>query len=202
MSPGARVRDAGQPWMNSGPSRGEMFTTSTVGPRRYLALHPLVADAFAPESRPPAIARWIAGELFYSQAQFVTEAASALSTALGYHIATPPHDRAQSKHAADSLAALRDALRADGRLPTICVHAERTTWSGDDAASGVSTSWRPWPQDAPTALQAAIGMLAIACFAPPLILWRRRPNPHAITRQAAISVRLLGTAPFQGESGL
>lgn len=200
MTPGVRVHDAGQPWMNSGPGRGEMFMTSAVGPRRYLVLHHLVVEAFAPAVRTPAIARWCAGKVPNAPTRFVTETVSALADALGYRIAAPPQHRAQNKHAADALAALRDALRADGRLPTICVHAERAAWSEEQPAIANGGSWRPWPDDAPPPLRAAIGLLAVACLAPPLILWRRRPNPHAITRHAAVSVRLLGTTHANTES--
>jgi hypothetical protein len=178
---------------NSGPMMGEVFRTSEVGVRQHLVL----ADAVRPALREPPLADefrvWEERKGSASSVRFANAVVPFLGDALGYP--SPPRRQRSSAHAHASaaLTALRDALRADHRLPPVCVEAQ---WFPRAVVPPLpdALAWRPWPSDAPAVLIAAIAITAIACFAPPLLLWRREPNPRQLHPGAILTVRAIGSS--------
>lgn len=184
---------------NSGPSMREIFHAPEVGVRQHLVLLDAVRPALADSALADELRVWEERKGRAPHIRFAGRVVPFLGDALGYP--SPPRRPRNSsqEYAVAALTALRDALRADHRLPPVCVEAQ---WFPRAVVPPLpdALAWRPWPSDAPAVLIAAIAITAIACFAPPLLLWRRDPKPRQLHPGAILSVRDIGSPIGTGRS--
>ncbi|MFO0272202.1 MAG: hypothetical protein ACK53W_16895 [Gemmatimonadota bacterium] len=175
-------RDLQKALGNCGPSTGEVTRSLAVG--RVEAIRPKLALEAYDASYDWATVRTNPWPLL---AELCTKLA----------LAAPPDS------AGGALAHLRDGLAAAGELPTLLGWMGKSTRFSnvcEPRVSGVKL-WgpaMPLQEDPPRtrARKLAVMLLTLACHVPPLVLWRRDPDPTRWLRSDVYYLRVVhGGAP-------
>jgi hypothetical protein len=170
---------------NCGPSRFEIAKMVSVGSVQEIG----VTDAFA--GYDPSLNK-------YAFDRDPLPLLEELCDRLGF--SAPPRDVAKA------LAHLRDHLAAAGELPTLVgwVSGRLPKPERDGEPVPRAKPWAPampLPDDPPRvkARKLAVMLIAISCHVPPLILWKREPDPSRWRLHSELYLRVVeGGAPGVG----